>query len=176
MLSLLCASIASAQDEWAGNVNVFLGGKNLNSAWKPHKRQGEWGIEIDFRKRDWPINVAIDLMGSYDWEVLGGSGSTSEYNFGVRKIWDDLSAVRPFVGGGLSFMQAKVTTSSFLNTSRTDSGSGTGFWFGSGLYYVLGAHFHLGFELKYSDAEVTIGDTKKNAGGIHYGLLIGYLW
>ena len=100
---------ASAQDVWTGNINVLLGAKALdNNDWEPADEQGEFGFEIDFREKSWPVNIAIDLLGAIGegtaFEPFTGmfaklESTTSEFNIGVRKIWEQFPHVRPFIVG-----------------------------------------------------------------------------
>lgn len=186
LLSLLCASVVSAQ-EWTGNINAFLGQKTLNDKdfWEPAEEQGEFGIEFDFRQRNWPISIAIDLMvasGEGDFfDPFNGTidtfkSRTSEFNIGVRKVWEGISPVRPFIGGGVSFMHAEAEEVVPGVGSFTDTDDGTGLWLGGGVYFTLGYNFNLGLELKYSTADVTLENVDTNAGGTHFGLLVGYHW
>ncbi len=180
VLTLLGASVVSAQDGWTGNVNVFLGQKTLDKDdWEPAEKQGEFGIEVDLRPKDWPISIAIDLMGAAGEGDVGPitfKSKTSEFNIGVRKIWEGPAPVRPFIGGGLSFMRAEAEVSIPGIGSDTESDTGAGIWLGGGVYFTLGEHFNLGLELKYSKADVTIAGVDVDAGGTHFGLLAGYHW
>lgn len=165
---------AFGQSDWTGNVNFFLGAKALEDEWEPAEEQTEFGIEVDFRQKSWPVNIAIDLLGAAGEGDLGGidfESKTSELNIGVRKIWDKTPHVRPFIGGGISFI-----TGEFEGLSLSEDDSAVGFWIGGGVYWTLGEHFNLGLELKFSSAEITIFDVDVNAGGGHFGLLIGYHW
>jgi opacity protein-like surface antigen len=183
VLTLLSASVVSAQNEWTGNVNAFLGRKTLDkSDWEPVEKQGEFGLEVDFRQKDWPISIAIDILGaSGKGDVVDPSfgtidtfkSRTSEFNIGVRKIWEVPAPVRPFIGGGLSLMRAEAEVSIPGVGSNTESDTGAGIWIGGGVYFTLGDHFNLGLELKYSTADVTIAGVDTNAGGTHFGLLAG---
>ncbi|NTW66239.1 MAG: porin family protein [Nitrospirae bacterium] len=186
---LLGASLASAQDQWTGNVNIFIGQKNLDKDdWEPVDKQTEFGVEIDFRKKDWPVNIAIDILRSsdddtyYEYDPFFGplsadvKGETTEFNIGIRKIWDGFPSIRPFIGGGLSYIRAEVEVSIPGIGSASESDTGVGIWLGGGVYFTLAEHFNLGLEIRYSDADVTIADVKGKAGGTHYGLLAGYHW
>jgi hypothetical protein len=51
-----------------------------------------------------------------------------------------------------------------------------GFWIGGGVYWTLGEHFNIGFDVRWSKAEVTIDGLDFEAGGTHAGLLLGYHW
>lgn len=180
LFSISGVSFAFAeQDAWTGNANILLGGKTLDEDdWEPAERQGEFGIEIDFRKKDWPINIAIDLLGAAGEETEGFTkreSRTSEFNIGVRKVWGQFPHLRPFIGGGLSFIRAEDEVT-VLGFTVSDDDSGTGIWLGGGVYWTLEEHFNIGFELKSSFAEVTLFNKDVNAGGGHFGFLAGYHW
>lgn len=185
LLSLAAASRSDAAEEknWTGNLNMFLGGKRLEKDdWEPVDKQAEFGAQVDFRKRNWPLNIAIDLLGAIGEErVPFGSGNikvesrTSELNLGIRKIWDGAPHVRPFLGGGFSFARASLRFSP-SGTPIEVSGDGTGVWLGGGVFWTLGESFNIGFELKSSSAKVSIAGVEVAAGGRHFGLLLGYHW
>jgi opacity protein-like surface antigen len=167
---------AFGQSDWTGNVNFFLGGKTLENEWEPAEQQGEFGIEVDFRQQNWPVSIAIDLLvaaGEGNIGVLDYESRTSELNIGVRKIWDKSTHLRPFIGGGISFISGEFEWST-LRISEDDSAMGL--WLGGGVYWALSEHFNLGLELKSSYAEINLGGLDVNAGGGHFGLLIGYHW
>jgi hypothetical protein len=146
VITIVLASAVFAQEgEWTGNINAFLGAKALNNDdWTPAEDQGEIGIKFDFRPKSWPVNIAIDYNyaqsddESFVDPVLGSGkfqSTTTELNVGVRKIWDQYSTVRPFIGGGLSFESAKGEVTAF-GQSASDSDTGTGIWFGGGVYWT----------------------------------------
>ncbi len=165
---------AFGQSDWTGNVNFFLGAKALEDEWDPAEEQTEFGIEVDFRQQSWPVSIAIDLLvaaGEDDFFGANIESRTSELNIGVRKIWDKSPQVRPFIGGGVSFISGEFKAFGF-----SEDDSAMGFWIGGGVYWTLSQHFNLGLELKASSAEITLFDVDANAGGGHFGLLIGYHW
>lgn len=175
---------AAGGKEWTGNANLLLGAKALDkNDWEPANAQSEAGVEVDFRRRDWPLSVAIDVLGAsgegkvYD-PFFGGvkmQSETSELCLGVRKVWDGSPSVRPFIGGGISMVKAtgRVTV---LGITAEDSGSGTGSWFGGGVYWTLGESFDIGFEFRASSGKAKLFGTEVKAGGSHGGLLLGYHW
>ncbi len=184
---LLClpAQRAAAEDKsWTGNANLFMGSKALDrSDWKPAHKQAEIGVEVDFKKRDWPVSIAIDILGAYGeakvYDPFYGEvrieSYTDELSLGIRKIWDGAPHVRPFIGGGVSLVSA---TGNVLisGTPMEASGSGGGFWLGGGVYWTLGTAFNLGLEFRTSTAKATISNQEIKAGGRHFGLLLGYHW
>ena len=162
--------------EWSGNLNFFLGGKTLDeNDWSPVEQQGEFGILVDYKKQDWPVSIAIDLLGSSDDSTFAGfkvEGKTSELDFGVRKVWEFAGQpIHPFVGGGLGLIGAEYQVGPL-----SDSDTSLGVWLNGGVYWTIGEHFNLGLEARYSQAEVTMFNVNGEAGGSHGGLLLGYHW
>ena len=133
---------------------------------------------VDFKQQDWPVSIALDFLGSYDEVTEIGvnfEGTTSEFDVGVRKIWDASgSSIRPYIGGGLAFINAEIKAIGFNTVSQDDSG--TGIWFCGGVYWTLGQHFNLGLDLRYSQADVTLYGVEGEAGGTHAGIILGYHW
>jgi opacity protein-like surface antigen len=140
------------------------------------ENHGELGLKLDFRQQTWPVNIAIDFLYSFGEDDLLGinlEGETFEINFGVRKIWDQDPLVRPFIGGGISLIGAKLEGSAF-GGSVSDDDTAVGFWIDGGVYWALTESFNLGLELGFSKAEVTLFNVDGEAGGIHLGALMGY--
>ena len=135
--------------------------------WEPLDEQSEGGILIDFKPKSWPISIAIDFLHSSDEQDVGVAvlnfgtfnvnleGNTTEFNLGVRKIWDNLSKVRPFIGGGIAFINAEVKGTA-LGVSVSDDNTGLGVWFDGGVYFTLGKHFNIGADVRWSKAEVNL--------------------
>ena len=101
--ALAYSDSSSDPSAWTGNLNLFFGFKYLDEIeWAPTDDQVEYGIEFDFRRRTWPISIAVDfLYGSDDGEAQGTKfeSKTSELNLGVRKIWKGVPPVHTFIGG-----------------------------------------------------------------------------
>src|SRR3972149_8799309 len=135
--SMLLASgteVKAADGAWSGNMNLFLGQKTLDSGdWEPLDKQGEVGLTFDVKKDDWPVSLAVDILASRDEDTVLGvdvEGSTTEVDFGVRKVWDT-KTVRPFVGGGLAIVSAEIEAE-FLGVFGSDRDSALGFWANAG--------------------------------------------
>lgn len=192
-LSVVCVvwSGVTARDAFAqqggttGNVNLFLGGKALDEDdWEPVDSQGEIGIEVDFRPRSWPINLVVGLRGAADeadvFDPVFGfvtlESWTSELSFGVKKIWEPQGVpIRPYIGGGLLYATAEITVKDSFGSASEDD-SGVGFWLGGGVFFTLAEHFNIGLDLRVSRAEVEIAGFDVEAGGDHFGLILGYHW
>lgn len=181
--TLLQGQAAAQEAGWTGNANFLLGAKALDKdEWEPAEEQAEFGAEVDFRRRDWPVSIAVDLLGAAgEGRVYTSFGEakfeseTSELSVGVRKVWDASPRVRPYIGGGL--MLAKATARvSLLGLTLEDSDNGTGYWLGGGIYWTLSGSFNIGMEFRSSSAKAKLFDQEIKAGGGHFGLLLGYHW
>jgi hypothetical protein len=164
--------------EWTGNANLFFGKKTLEEKnWREADEQAEFGVLVDFKQSHWPVSIAIDILGSEEVIAFSTEGRTTEFDIGVRKIWDaENSSIRPYIGGGLAFINAEITSTGFFSDTVSQDDSGTGIWFGGGIYWTLWQHFNLGIDLRYSQADVTLFDENIDAGGTHAGIILGYHW
>lgn len=177
---LLHAEDNNADSIWTGNINFLLGSKSLDEDdWEPVEDHGAFGLLIDFKKKTWPISIAIDNIGSAAEEDEGSNeinGSTSELDIGIRKIWEPAGRkIRPFVGGGLALISAELSskdTNTFVKIEDDDVGAGL--WFESGVYWTVTPHFNIGLDLRVSVAEVELFNEDVEVGGATLGLLLGY--
>ncbi len=166
---------ASQQSAWTWNLNAFLGSKTLDEDdWTPVEEQIEFGIEFDFRRGNWPISIVIEYFNAADdanlWSMEIES-KTSELNVGVRKTWNHFQYIHPFIDGGVSFINGE-----FKALGMSDDDSSGGAWIGGGIYWTLDEHLNIGLEVKGSSADVNLFGVDVDAGGGHYGLLVGYHW
>ncbi|HEY0719893.1 MAG TPA: hypothetical protein VGE50_01440 [Gammaproteobacteria bacterium] len=182
------------------DINIFLGQKSLDSAdWGAGSEmgagvsldeQGEFGILMNFAGYNWPVSIAVDLLGSSDevdyYDTYYNSygrvtASTSELDLGVRKVFGIYgTSLHPYVGGGLALVTGTIEDQVFYVGSYDDSDSGTGLWLNGGIFWSIG-HFNIGLDARYSEADVTLlsyygNPVTVNAGGSHAGLIVGYSW
>ena len=178
-LALALFAVNAHANQWTGNVNFLLGVKALESnEWAPVEDHAAFGVLVDFRKHEWPVSIAIDFLGSYSEQTEFGikyEGSTSEIDVGVRKIWEvSGTPMHPYIGGGIAFINGEFKGTAL--TSRSENDNGTGVWLNGGIYWTLGQSFNLGFDVRYSSADVTLFGIEADAGGSYAGLLLGYHW
>ncbi len=196
---LLCGTASAGSRE----VNVIFGEKvlsedSLDASGVDKQSQLGVAVTLDF---DWPVMLAIDLLSSSKDETLSlasqlgplsvaTSVETVELNVGIRKYWGKTNRV--YAGGGLAYIQldARQTESGslgpgaeFTDLILDDDGAGTGLWLNGGYLRRIGAHFNVGVDVRYSDADADltpegVGASKLtlDSGGLHYGLQFGYHW
>jgi len=188
----------------ADDANLLYGRKSLSegvfdTAGVDAQSQIGVAVTLDFQ---WPVALAVDLLSSSDdqtdrfdtgpdsWLAYSTSVDSLELNVGARKLWER-KVLKPYVGGGLAWIQLDVRQTesgvldpggSYSDVLRDDSDSGLGFWLDAGLVYRLGRRFNVGLDVRYSNASAKlspVGDLEGltvDAGGMHYGILLGYHW
>ena len=179
-VALMLFVISAHANEWSGNINLFLGGKSLDSDdWGDLDEQATLGVLVDFKPNHWPVSIALDFLGSSD-EVnqldTKLEASAFEFDVGVRKIWVVSGrSLRPYIGGGFAFIRTKLEVSG--TSSESDEDFGAGVWLNGGVYWTLGQSFNLGLDLRYSETEaISLYGIDSKAGGGFAGLMLGYHW
>ncbi len=173
---------------WTGNLNVILGAKFMDEdGWAPVHEQAEVGILFDVRQREWPVSLAMDILVSGAEETLlvddpdiGPAGitltaGTAEFNFGLRKVIEWFPFFRPYIGAGVAVIAADLEgkTAGVLSEEH-DAGVGT--WVGGGFYWTLGRNLNVGFDFRWTSADVTLYGVETDAGGSHAAFMVGYHW
>jgi hypothetical protein len=180
-------SLAFAQSALCvtGNISGYFGFRALDKDdWEPVDDHLQFGAVGDITPTGWPVAIAVDLLisvGVEEDEYVDGSladiiGSVTELDVGVRKIFNTESNFSPYIGGGLAFATATREIDYVFSPSVDDDDSGVGIWVGGGFYALLGNHFNVGLDLRFSSVEVELFNEDVNAGGFQLGALVGYHW
>lgn len=163
-----------------GNVRFHIGQKSLESEdWSSMDQQDAFGVIFDIGRKEWPVAIAIDFFGSArdsDRDEFNRKrGYSAEHHFGVRKIWSGTSSFNPYIGGGLALIQAGFEQQTREGVVKDDD-SALGGWLGGGAYWRASQSVTLGFDVRYSQADVTVLDQEIKAGGVQAGVSVGYHW
>jgi opacity protein-like surface antigen len=184
--ALMLISGLTIAAEFTGNVSGLHGNKKLdNDDWGDFDSQSEFGVISDFKMTNWPVSIAVDafISADSDDDVYNDNNDnididavTTELHVGVRKIWNISGTnLSPYIGGGLAYVNGYQETE--INGNETDDDdSDIGTWIGTGIYWRPISHLNIGFDLRYSQAEVTINDQDLETGGLHTGVFAGYHW
>jgi opacity protein-like surface antigen len=182
-LLLIPISAVCEPNGWTGNFSGYLGYKDLDKDdWKPVDSHGEIGFLLDFRPKNWPVNIAFDYLDSDEYELTTISGSlaridgdTSEIAIGIRKIFEPFATLRPYIGAGVAYIHGEFEINRIPGTTSDDDAE-IGLWLDAGLYWSLYEHLQIGVDLRYSEAEIKIFGAEIEAGGFHAGLTFGFRW
>lgn len=168
-----------------GDLNFVYGTRSLDDdAWDPTDDQEVYGATIDFGAKGWPLHIAVSYFDSDDkgelasFPILGAVDLDSELNewsVGVRRTWKPGNA-RPFLGGGLTRIDADADVSSALG-STSDSDSTEGLYLEGGVFWRLGEAFNLGLHGRLVEGtDVTLFDQDGDADYWQIGALVGFGW
>ena len=197
----ICA-LSGAALAGGGDASLLLGQRALaegefEDARADSAPQFGVAVSLDF---DWPVALALDLLASSDDKTVDLSGAfpyevatdvdTLELGVGIRKFFREETRLRPYIGGGLSWIQldAKQVESGsfgpgteFETTVIDDDDAGAGVWLDGGLHYRFGS-FHIGADVRWSDASADLtpeGFTDSvdlDSGGFQYSAVFGFHW
>jgi len=129
-------------------VSLYLGQRSFaeDSFWIPNEDQVVGAIEYSREDRADIVGWEIGLAGSSDESSDGAgnpwTGGTGELYGGLRKSWGD-GAFRPYVGAGLSYIEAEWE----LYGQTDDDNSLAGYLHG-GVQWLLGRSFALGLDIR----------------------------
>ena len=191
-VSIFFVSISSAEPrEKNANINVFAGKMRLWN--KSNTILDEYGIQLDYRRKGGSINYVVEILYSRsDKDQKGSEGEKqkneiTEYNLGLRYVWDFFEVWHPFIGGGLGLISAKekITCIGGVDCDSYNVSNVTGgFWADLGFYFTFWDHWNMGIVVKgsdllapqASDSSCAVGATCETAtsGGGHWGAFMGY--
>ncbi|MFQ5456793.1 MAG: hypothetical protein ACE5EA_11455, partial [Nitrospirota bacterium] len=200
LVCLLTVNIsqAIAQDEWHGSVNLMYGIRTMNDDWKEDDPDitidltdhTVFGIDADFGKKAWPVNMYIGFSSSkadetisVDPDIIFDTGlsetisvkeeaTISEFDIGAKAIWNR-GSVRPFLSIGLAFLDAEIeTTAEDFPISVIIDDTTTGVFLSGGASYLFG-DFGIGAEIR-TVVGSDFGDFEMNGDYFQFGVLAGW--
>jgi hypothetical protein len=169
-------------DLWMGNVSAVVGLKQLDKhRWDPAAQDTEVGVMIDFRAESWPVSAVVDLFqaNGRGKDTFSLDAKIHELHLGCRKIWNDsieASSLRPYVGAGVSLARAEALLRPSGGKRELDIGYGPGAWVGAGVYWTPVPNLNIGADVRWSTVPLKLSDERFDAGGLHYGVLVGWRW
>lgn len=179
LITLLAAGGAQAET-WTGHSSLMLGSKQIREHdWAKDDEHGAIALLTDFRQENWPVSIAVDLVGTGSEEKIAGNKHetyTAEIHVGVRKVFDfEDCRIHPYFGGGLALINGEQKDR-VSGINRSDEDSTTGGWIGVGAYVDVTPSFTLGLDVRHSRGEVTLFDRDVDTSGTLAGITAGYHW
>lgn len=174
----------SEPSDWTFTPGAFYGSKALSSSdWGPLKTQAEMGVSVAFANSNWPYVGVVEystssVSGKVDPEDpdFKSDGATTEIGLGLRHLIESSSdTLKYFIEGGVVQISAEQKfTDTITNEKFKFSGSGTGYWVGGAVDYLVSDTLSVGVEGRLSSGDVKFDGLKANAGGTHLGLTVRY--
>jgi hypothetical protein len=169
-----------------GNLNFTSGSRTLDDDfWDPIEEQDDYGLTVDFGESGWPVNIAIGYYQSSNdgtvatFPVVGDvdvEGTINEWSLGAHKVWTFRGPARPFVGGGLTYLETEADLDSALGGTDDDDSS-RGIYFEGGVFFRLAEVLNLGLHGRLTEGtDITLFDQDGDADYYQVGLLFGFGW
>ncbi len=192
LASFLLATTASAatdDDRITGSVGIAAGFKNLDAGWEPQDDQVAVVVSLTIGKKKWPVHFALDYVSGEHRETrttgfpvippfccfmteVTAKSETSELDLGVRRVWRQDKKFRPYAGGGIAFIDGEIRVDE-AGLSADDST--TGYWLDAG-FRKFKRRIGWGFDLRYSEGTINLGDGEVDAGGVQVLFNVGWRW
>ena len=193
LTSLLLATTAAAatdDNRVTGSFGIAIGVKDLDAGWEPLGDQTATVFSLTIGKKKWPVLIVLDRVSAEDEEtrIIGfcffpffpcttevtAKSKTSEWDLGVRRVWRQDKRFRPYVGGGIAFIEGKIRVND-QGISAADST--TGYWLDTGFRQPFKrSRMDWGFDLRYSEGTIHLGNGEVDAGGTQILFYLGGRW
>jgi len=182
-----CASTGPGQEPYAASGAVqraalYVGQRSLDEGdWEPVEDQATLGLEYSREDPAAPVGWELGLFASQDDadERFAGidfevDGRTTELYGGVRKTFGSESRVRPYVGGGLSLIDARIEVKALGDTEDGDDDSIAGYLHG-GLLFDLTESGYAGVDLRILvGSDIEIDGVEGDADYEQLALVVGF--
>lgn len=179
------AILANSDSGFTGNVSGIMGNASRDGdGWEDADNQAMFGVIGDFKMQHWPVSIAIDgMLHAADKKAKKSNGKNqtlytgvNTLQVGVRKIWQSgYPSIHPYIGAGISLTQGYKEV--LINDKKDDEqDDDIGSWVGTGVYWRPSKHWNVGFDMRYSKADIKLADQDVDAGGMQYGVSMGYHW
>jgi Outer membrane protein beta-barrel domain len=179
-----CMSVPAAQHAPDGSVPppaapshqiaLYLGQRSLDTDnWSPVEDQPMFGLEYSQQSSPESLGWEVGIAGSKDDSTLLGvdvTGSTGEIYGGLRKTFGS-DVVRPYIGGGLSFIKAKVEASGAASEDDTSPAA----YLHGGVQFLVSDGFFLGLDARLLfGSDITIAGVNGDADYGQLALALGW--
>lgn len=165
------APVQTAQPwpETVYNVSLLLIGRSVDDA-DPADEQVGWGLEFDTYHPSVILGFEMGVSRTSDEASVSGGkfeATVKEIYMGARKTWGASGELHPYLGGGLSFVEAEADASGL----GSEDDNSFGLYAHGGAYWTLGEHFNLGADVRaLVGTDLGFGD----ANYVQAAILLGY--
>lgn len=192
--ALLAGTMAPSLAGAEGNVNFTIGLRDVdNDIWHPVDNQLSGGVNVDWGRLGAPVHLSVGLHFSEGKEhgpgpglfgflapVVEVEGKIRELSVGAEKIWIPReSTARPFIGGGVAHVMAKIREA---RTGLSDRDDSIGYYLRGGIFWAHGEDrpgplINYGLEIRLlAGTDIEFRGVKGDADYVQYGFLFGVGW
>ena len=147
------------------SLDAFFGFKRLSDEWGDFRNQKEIGVSMAFGATGNPFHLLLDVRRSEAEDANDTTVRTQEVGVGVKAhgaeaLWWDV---------GLEIVSLEVR-----GVGAAFRGQGVGGWLGVGILAPSRSVFRVGASVRFSFCNVRIAGTELPAGGVHFGVVVGF--
>ena len=178
VLLVALAAVAGTGCSTPGNCLFSVGMRQIEEDyWAPVEDQTLFGFTVCLEPEGSPVGIEFGGSVSVDYEtvfIFDFTGVVTEWSVGARYTLDLGDApVRPYIGGGLSLVDAGLDVS----PGGTLDDSAVGFYVHGGVYIETPSSLCIGFDVRYTlGTDLTPGVVEVDADGLAVALTLGWAW
>lgn len=132
-------------------LRVHVGARGLDeSDWDPVEKQIAYQFEVVHEPPSWPLGFEVGLAAGFGFHEQNNNDITSslgELFAGAHKTFLRESDFQPFVGGGVTLLNAEFQTD-LGNSTVSDDDTSAGLYLHGGLQIRIARSFFIGLDLR----------------------------
>ncbi len=173
-------------ESWHGSIAFPFGFQSTDDFGDVDEMANIGLFDLAIQPAGSPVSIVVQLLGGYSSDLPiddpggpfaeGDDTLLTQFNLGLRYMLGS-GKVRPYIGGGASFVDASVLAddNNGYGDDEIDSDSDFAGWFGGGVHFTSRGGFLLGVNVQYLfGAEANLGGREFELDGFTAGLVIGY--
>lgn len=180
LCSFLLLSATAQASDFSGDISLTLGNRwLLQDEWSDLNldSQPSIGIQTNLGFASWPISLVLGYNRAWADSSRFGADleiEQSEFYGGLAYHFYKEDSLQPFISGGLSMNDHKLTVSD-AGDSMASRGDSLGVWLSGGVQYRVTESVNLGAEVKYQAyAEEDLFDSGYGMENVLLNFLVGY--
>lgn len=161
-----------------GAVYFSIGQRTVDDDFQPVEDQDSLGLTLLLKEETWPLAILLgvhtsDATGS---DIIDFESDMFELSIGVAKLWDKFWRVRPYVGGGITVLDAEFRMNPG-GSSIADHDKTVAPYLNGGVLLRLGEKFNVGLDVRaVTAAEVNLFQIDADADYTQVSLMFGSGW
>jgi hypothetical protein len=132
-------------------LHVHVGARGLDeSDWDPVEQQIAYQFEVVHEPPSWPLGFEVGLAAGFGFHEQSNNDTTSsigELFAGAHKTFLRESDFQPFVGGGITLLNAELETD-VGNSTVSDDDTSAGLYLHGGMQIRIARSFFIGLDLR----------------------------
>jgi hypothetical protein len=173
--------VALAQPVTAGNLNAVFGYRTLDTeVWEPMDGHQAIGFDYEHALKAFHVTMGLHISASSDEDREGSLNyamNIAELSVGLKKLWKAGARMRPYLGGGISWVWNAHFEIDPIRPEYVINDSSAGYFLNAGVLWRVRSRCNVGVDVRVlRGANVTF---TQRGGSLDYeqvGILAGFNW